>query len=291
MMIYKKRKWNKHTNKLNSSSDSVTVIEPKRGWQIINLKELKEYRDLLYFLVWRNIKVLYAQTILGFSWAILQPLVQIVIFTIIFGKVAKINTDGIPYFLFSTVAIIPWTYMSQAMSNSSQSLVGGQGMLGKVYFPRLIFPMTPIFARLIDFGISILIILIIAIYYRVLPTWNLLLFPVFVILMMTISAGIGMWLSAMAIRFRDINHAMPFAIRMLMYTAPIVYSATSIPEKYRIVYSFNPIVGVIEGFRACFLGTPVPWPFIWPGIIGAIFILISGAFYFKRMEHVFVDVI
>ena len=278
-------------NDVQSKGNLISIIKPTSGWQFINLKELKEYRDLFYFLVWRDIKVLYAQTILGFSWAILQPLVQIVMFTIIFGKVAKISTDGIPYILFSSVAIIPWTYMSQAMTSSSQSLVGGQGMLGKVYFPRLIFPLTSILAKLVDFGISMLIILTIAVYYHVLPTWNLLLFPVFVALMMSISAGVGMWLSAMAIRFRDVKHAMPFVIRMLMYTAPIVYSASSIPEKYRIVYSLNPIVGVIEGFRACFLGTPVQWLFVWPGIITTIIILISGAYYFKRMEHVFVDVI
>ena len=164
-------------------------------------------------------------------------------------------------------------------------------MLGKVYFPRLIFPATPVLAKLIDFGISMLIIVVVALYYRVLPTWNLLLFPMFVVLMMSISVGMGMWLSAMAIRFRDIKHAMPFVIRMLMYTAPIVYSASSIPEKYRIIYSLNPIVGVIEGFRACFLGTHIPWPFIWPGIVTATILLISGALYFKRMERVFVDVI
>ena len=272
-------------------SESITIIKPKIGWQIINLKELKEYRDLFYFLVWRDIKVLYAQTILGFLWAVLEPLIQICIFTVIFGKVAKIPTEGIPYILFSTVAIIPWTYMSQAMTQSSQSLVTGQAMLGKIYFPRLIFPLTPVLAKLVDFGISILIIIVVAIYYHVYPTWNLLLFPFFVVFMMSIASAVGIWLSAMAIRFRDVKYAMPFAVRMLMYTAPIVYSASSIPEKYRIVYSLNPIVGVIEGFRACFLGTPMPWQFIWPGIIVALLMLVSGAFYFKSMERVFVDVI
>ncbi len=269
----------------------VTIIKPRTGWQVINFRELKEYRDLFYFLVWRDIKVLYAQTILGFSWAILQPLIQILIFTIVFGKVAKVPTDDIPYILFSTVAIIPWTYMSQSMTQSSQSLVQGQHMLGKVYFPRLIFPLTSVLAKLIDFGISMLIILGAIVYYRVVPTWNLLLFPLFVVLMMSIAAGVGMWLSAMAIRFRDVKHAMPFAVRMLMYSAPIVYSASSIPETYRTIYSLNPIVGVIEGYRACLLGTPVPWQYIWPGIVTATLILISGAFYFKRMERVFVDVI
>ena len=278
-------------NKSNVSDTTITIIKPRSGWQIMDFKELKEYRDLFYFLVWRDIKVLYAQTILGFSWAILQPLIQIAIFTIVFGKVAKISTEGIPYILFSTVAIIPWTYMSQSMAQSSQSLVQGQNMLGKIYFPRLIFPTVPVLAKLIDFGISTLIILGVMLYYRVVPTWNLLLFPLFFVLMTSIPLGIGMWLSALAIRFRDVKHAMPFVVRMLIYTAPIVYSASSIPEGYRMIYSLNPIVGVIEGYRACLLGTPMPWSYIWPGTITAVILLISGALYFKRMERVFVDVI
>ena len=274
-----------------SPIEDVTIIKPRSGWQPIEFKELKEYRDLFYSLVWRNIKVLYAQTILGFSWAILQPVIQIVIFTIIFGKIAKISTDGIPYILFSTVAIIPWTYMSQTMTQSSQSLVDGQGMLGKIYFPRLIFPLTSVLAKLVDFGVSMLIILGVICYYRIAPTWNLLFFPFFVVFMISIVAGAGMWLSGMAIRFRDVKHAMQFVVRMLMYSAPIVYSASSIPETYRLLYSLNPIVGVIEGFRACLLGTAMPWAYIWPGIITAIITIISGAFYFKRTERVFVDVI
>lgn len=278
-------------SKSASNDEIITVIKPVSSWQVVNFKELKEYRDLFFFLVWRDVKVLYAQTILGFAWAVLQPLIQILIFTIIFGKVAKISTDGFPYILFSSVAIIPWTYMSQTMTQSSQSLIQGQNMLGKVYFPRLIFPLTPVLAKLVDFVISFLIIACIMIYYRVVPTWNMLLFPLFIVLMMSVSGGIGMWLSAMAIRFRDVKHAMPFAVRMLMYTAPIVYSASSIPSKWKFIYSLNPIVGVIEGFRACLLGTPIPWVTIWPGMITAILVLITGALYFKRMERVFVDVI
>ena len=278
-------------DKVISNIDSVTIIKPKSGWQLINLNELIQYRDLFYFMVWREIKILYAQTILGFSWAILQPLIQIVIFTIVFGKVAKVSSDGIPYFLFSSVAILPWTYMSQAMTQSSQSLVQGQNMLGKVYFPRLIFPLTPVLAKLIDFGISILILCAVALYYHVMPTWNLVFLPIFVLLMMSIPAGIGLWLSALAIRFRDVKHAMPFVVRMLIYTAPIVYSASSIPDAYRFIYSLNPIVGVIEGYRASLLGLPMPWVYIWPGVIVALLMLVSGAFYFRRMERVFVDVI
>jgi lipopolysaccharide transport system permease protein len=276
---------------INSEELPISIMQPSQGWQFINFKELKEYRDLFLFLVWRDIKAFYAQTILGFSWAILQPLIQIILFTIIFGKVAQLDTGGIPYFLFSTVAIIPWTYMSQAMSTSSQSLIAGKSMLGKIYFPRLIFPITPVLTKLVDFSISLLVILGVMLYYRVLPTWNILFLPLFMIYMISIPAGIGMWLSSLAIRFRDVKHAMPFLMRMMIYTAPIVYSANSIPDSYRFLYSLNPIVGVIEGYRACLLGQPIPWPFIWPGMITAGLLLISGALYFKRMEWLFVDVI
>jgi lipopolysaccharide transport system permease protein len=274
-----------------TAREKITIIKPEYGWRIIDFQELWEYRDLFRFLTWRDIKVLYAQTILGFIWAILQPLIQILIFTVIFGKVAKLSTEGIPYFLFSTVAIIPWNYMSQAMSQSSQSLVTYQMMLGKIYFPRLVFPLTPVLARLLDFAISILIIVSVMLFYRIQPSWNLLFFPLFMTMMMTVPAGTGMWLSALAIRFRDVKFAMPFVVRMLVYSAPIVYSASTIPEKYRILYSLNPIVGVIEGFRACLLGTPMPWLFIVPGIITSILLLVTGAFYFRKMERVFVDVI
>jgi len=277
--------------RLATQTESLTIIKPKSGWQFVDFKELFEYRDLFFFLVWRDIKVLYAQTILGFLWAILQPLIQIVIFTIIFGKVANVATDGIPYVLFSTVAIIPWTYMSQAMTNSSESLIKGSHMLGKVYLPRLTFPLTPVLARLVDFLISIILLVFAMIYYGVYPTWNLLLFPVFCLMMILIPAAVGLWLSSMAIRFRDVKFAMSFAIRMLMYTAPIVYSASSIPEGYRMIYSLNPLVGVIEGFRACLLGLPMPWSYIWPGAMTTVVLLVGGVFYFKRMERIIVDVI
>lgn len=282
---------NRITADVTSKSEIITTIEPKSGWQFIDFKELKEYKDLFFFLAWRDIKVLYAQTILGFSWAILQPLIHIIVFTIVFGKVAKIGTDGIPYFLFSTVAVVPWTYMSQAMTQSSQSLVAGQHILGKIYFPRLLFPLTSILAKLVDFVISLIIILFVLIYYKILPTWNLLLLPLFILHMVCIATGVGLWLSAMAIRFRDVKYAMQFLTQILMYSAPIVYSASSIPDKWRLVYSFNPIVGTIEGFRACLLGSPVPWAYIWPGIITAMLLLVSGALYFKHIEKVFVDVI
>ena len=269
----------------------VSVITPPKGFEAVDFAELSRYRDLFYFLVLRDVKVLYAQTILGFAWAILNPTIQIILFTVIFGKIANVPTDGIPYFLFSAVAIIPWTYMSESMMQSSQSLVSEQSMLGKIYFPRMIFPLTPIVSKLVDFSISLVLLLAVMLYYGVAPTWNLLLLPLFVIMMMSIPAGIGMWLSALAIRYRDVKFAMSFIIRMLIYTAPIVYSASSIPDAYRVLYSINPIVGVIEGFRACLLGITIPWVYILPGIVTSVILLTSGAVYFRRMERMFVDVI
>jgi lipopolysaccharide transport system permease protein len=274
-----------------SKSENITIIEPASGWELPDFGELKAYQDLFFFLVWRDIKVLYAQTVLGFAWAVLNPTIQIIIFSIIFGRVAKLPTDGIPYVLFSTVAIVPWTYMAEAMSASSQSLVSGQSMLGKVYFPRIIYPITPVLAKLVDFSISLLIVLVVMIYYQVTPTRNLIYLPLIFILMMAVPASIGLWLSALAIRYRDVKFAMPFVIRMLIYSAPILYTASSIPEQYRLLYSLNPIVAVIEGYRACLLGSPMPWEFIVPGAATAAVLLVFGAMYFRRMERVFVDVI
>jgi lipopolysaccharide transport system permease protein len=274
-----------------TGSSNVSVIEPASGWRLLDWNELAEYRDLFFFLVFRDIKVLYAQTVLGFSWAILNPAIQILVFSVIFGGVAKIETDGIPYVLFSTVAIVPWTYMSNAMSAGSTSLVTGQGMLGKIYFPRVIFPVTPILAKLVDFAISILLIVLVMVWYGIWPGANILLLPLFLAMMIAVPLGISLWLSALAIRYRDVKFAMPFVIRMLIYSAPIVYTASAIPEKWRFVYSFNPIVGVIEGFRACLLGTDMPWMFILPGLFACVLLVVSGLLYFHRMEKVFVDVI
>lgn len=275
----------------NSDDIPVITIKSQSIFEAIDFKELFQYRDLFFFLVWRNIKVLYAQTILGFLWAILNPLIQVVIFTIIFGKVAKLDSGGVPYALFSTVAIVPWTYMSGAMTASSQSLVTGQSMLGKVYFPRLLFPITPVLSKLVDFGISIILVAAVLMYYRIEPTINFIFLPLFLIMMMAIPTGVGLWLSSLAIRYRDVNFVMPFLLSMLIYSAPILYSADAIPEVYRFIYSLNPIVSVIEGYRSCLLGTPMPWGHIIPGAIMTILLVTSGALYFKRMERVIVDVI
>lgn len=269
----------------------VTIVTAERGWKLFDFQELKNYRDLFYFLIWRDIKVLYAQTILGFAWAILNPAIQILVFSVIFGAVADIDTDGIPYLLFTTVAIIPWTYMSDSMTAASQSLVSGKQMLGKIYFPRVLFPLTPILAKLVDFSISLVILIGVLIYYQIAPTWNLLLLPVLIIAMMLVPTGIGMWLAALAIRYRDVRFAMTYIIKLLIYSAPIVYSASKIPPEIRFWYSMNPIVAVVEGFRSCLLGTEIQWEYIVPGLVMAVVIFLSGAIYFRRMEKVFVDVI
>jgi lipopolysaccharide transport system permease protein len=281
-----------HTSTQTASPNlPVSVIRPPSGFEAIDFAELLRYRDLFYFLVRRDVKVLYAQTILGFAWAILNPAIQIILFTVIFGKVAGVPTDGVPYFLFSTVAVIPWTYMSEAMIHSSQSLVSEQGMLGKIYFPRMIYPLTPVISKLVDFTVSLLLLIGVLLYYRITPTWNVLLLPVFAAYMMLIPAGIGMWLSSLAIRFRDVKFAMSFVIRLLIYTAPVLYSASAIPEGYRLLYSLNPIVGVIEGYRACLLGTAIPWQYVLPSFVSGALLVTTGAIYFRRMERVVVDVI
>lgn len=272
-------------------NDDKIIIEPTSGWKMLDFSELADYRDLFYFLVWRDIKVLYAQTILGLAWAILNPTIQILIFTLIFGRVAKIATDGIPYLLFSTVAIVPWTYMSNAMNSASQSLVGGQHILGKIYFPRVIFPLTPILAKLVDFAISFILIFAAMIYFKIPLTWNIVYLPLFIGLMILVPTGVGLWLSALAIRFRDVKFAMTFAVRMLMYTAPIVYTASAIPDDIRFWYSLNPLVAVIEGFRATVLGYPIPWEFVVPGVVTSVLLVVTGLIYFRRLEKVFVDVI
>ena len=268
-----------------------TEIKPVSGWQSIDFGELREYRDLFFYLVWRDIKVLYAQTVLGFSWAILSPLVQIVIFTLIFGKLAGVPSDGVPYFLFSTLAIIPWTYMSSALEASSNSLVSQQNLLGKIYLPRLIFPIVPVLSKFVDFLISLIILVAVLIYFNVSPTWNLIYLPLFVLMMMAVPVVFGLFLSSLAIRYRDVKFALQFIVKLLIYSAPILYSAEQIPETYRFFYSLNPIVGVIEGFRSCLLGTEIPWLYILPGMFTCVVGLIGGAMYFKRMEKVFVDVI
>jgi lipopolysaccharide transport system permease protein len=248
---------------------SQTVIRPQKGWRLIDLKELREYKDLFYFLVWRDIKVRYAQSVLGVGWAVIQPVFTMIIFTIVFGKLAKIG----------------------ALTDASGSLIAGSGMLTKVYFPRIIIPMTPVLGKLVDFSIALLLLFGLMVWYKTMPTIWALTLPLLILLMILTATGLGMWLTALSIQYRDIKYGMSFAVRLLMYAAPVVYPASLIPDKYRLFYGLNPMAGVIEGFRSTLLGTrPMPWDLIIVGSITAIVIAISGAFYFSRMERIFADV-
>lgn len=275
-----------------------TVIEAKKGWQLIDWRELHEYRDLFYFLVWRDVKVLYKQTVLGFSWAIIRPVFSMIVFSVVFGGLARVPSDGVPYPVFAYAALLPWTYFSTAMSKSTNSLVSNTKMLTKVYFPRLVIPMTPVLAGLVDFVIASAVLAALMLWYGLAPTVYALLLPLLIVLMILTAAGIGMWFSALAIQYRDVNHAMTFVTQLLMYAAPVVWPVSLIADKFpesgqaiRLIYGLYPLAGIIEGFRAALLGTTaMPWDLIGVGTASAVLIAVSGAFYFRRMERVFADV-
>ena len=281
-------------NKAESTTPTI-VIEPKKGWQLIDWKEIKEYRDLFYFLVLRDIKALYKQTVLGFVWAIIRPVFSMIVFSVVFGGLAKVPSDGIPYPIFSYAALIPWTYFSTAMTFSTQSLIAGMGIFTKVYFPRLIIPLTPVLSKLVDFAISFVILFILMALYGIAPTINILWLPLLIMLMILTSSGIGMWLSALAIQYRDIPHGIQFLSQLLMYAAPVVWPVSLIAEKFgekaELLYGLYPMAGVIEGFRSSLLGhNPMPWDLIGMGTLTAVILFITGALYFKRKERIFADV-
>jgi len=276
-------------------NDNKTLIKARSGWQPINFSELKEYRDLFYFLIKRDVLALYKQTVLGFTWAIIRPVSSMIIFSVVFGGLANVPSDGIPYPIFSYAALIPWTYFSNVLTKSTNSLIAGKGVFTKVYFPRLIIPLTPAFSSLIDFVISFIILIGLMLWYGIAPTMNILFLPFLIILMILTASGIGMWLSAMAIQYRDIPHGIAFLVQLLMYAAPVVWPVSLIKERYgemgETIYGFYTMAGVIEGFRSSLIGyNPMPWNLILMGTLSAIIIFVSGAFYFKRKEKIFADV-
>ena len=268
-----------------------TVLKPSKGWQLIDWKELVRYKDLLYFLTIRGIKARYAQSVLGVGWAIIQPLFTTLVFTVVFGNLAGISSDGVPYVIFSFAAMTPWNYFSNVLTESSNSLVQNANMITKVYFPRLVLPLSAAFSKLLDFGIGLIVMAGFMAWFRYVPTWNALWLPLLIFILLLASLGLGMILSAMAVQYRDVKHAVSFVVQLLMYAAPVVYPTSNVPEVWRFWYSLNPMVGVIEGFRSALLGTqPMPWQWIWPGAVVALLFFIFGAFYFRRMERVFADV-
>ncbi len=277
-------------NQQNKNSIT-TTIKPKSGWQLINFQEIYQYKDLVFFLVMRDVKAIYKQTVLGFSWAILRPLFSMIVFSIVFGGLAKIPSDGIPYPIFSYTALVPWTYFSTAMTRSTGSLISGKAMFTKVYFPRLIIPLTPVLAGLVDFVIAFTIIFGLMAWYGISPTLYILFIPVLILLMMLTASGIGMFLSALAIQYRDIPYGVQFFSRLLMYAAPVVWPVSLVPEQYRIFYGLYPMAGVVEGFRSALLGhNPMPWDLIGMGTITAIVLFFFGALFFRHKERIFADV-
>lgn len=271
-----------------------TVIKPGKGLKLLPVKEILRYKDLFYFFIKRDITVLYKQTVLGFAWAIINPLFLMIVFTVIFGNLAEVPSDGIPYPLFNFTALLPWTYFSQALSGSTNSLIAGSSIFTKVYFPRIIIPLTPVLSKLMDLAIAFIILVGMMVYYGIYPGINIIYLPLLIILMILTASGLGMWLSALAIQYRDVKFALPFLIQVLLFLGPIVYPASLIKQKGEmlyLLYGLYPMAGVIEGFRSSLLGVnPMPWDLIAIGTASSIIIFFTGTLYFRKTENVFADV-
>jgi len=269
-----------------------TVIEPPKGWAPLELGEVWKFHELLFFLTWRDIMVRYKQTALGAAWAILQPVLTMVVFSIIFGGLAHLPSNGIPYPIFTFTALLPWQLFAFALTNSSNSLVGDQKLISKVYFPRLVIPLSSVLAGVVDFGIAFLVLLGMLAWYGIVLTPALLLLPVFLLLALTSAMAVGLWLSALNVQYRDIRYVVPFLAQFWMYATPIAYSSELIPENWRWLYSLNPMTGVVEGFRWAILGKSNLDPFsLGISAVVVVALLIGGLYYFKRMEASFADVI
>ena len=270
----------------------ITVIKPSRGWVSIKFRELYEYRELLYFLTWRDIKIRYKQTVLGIGWAVLQPFFSMVVFSLFFGKLAGIPSDGIPYPIFAYAALVPWTFFANGLSQSSASLVSGAEVIRKIYFPRLVIPLSSVISGVIDFLLSFSILLLMMLFYGIVPTVAVVWLPALFLLALVTSLGVGFWLAAMNVQFRDVKYTVPFLIQIWMFATPIVYPSSLIPDRWRPLYGLNPMVGVVEGFRWALLGVKTaPGAMIAVSSFVALILFVSGAYYFRRMERSFADVI
>ncbi len=278
---------------MNSTSETpVTIIQPSHGWVSLKLYELWEYRELLYFLTWRDIKVRYKQTLLGAAWAIIQPFFTMVVFSLFFGRLARIPSDGIPYPIFSYAALVPWTFFANALNQSSNSLVGGANLIKKVYFPRLTIPIAAVLSGVVDFMLAFMVLLGMMLFYGIVPTKNVIWLPFFLLLALTTALGVGLWLSAMNVQFRDVRYTVPFLTQFWLFATPIAYPSSLLAEPWRTLYGINPMVGVVEGFRWALLGTDTaPGLIIVVSSLVACTLLVSGAFYFRRMEKTFADVV
>jgi homopolymeric O-antigen transport system permease protein len=266
------------------------LIEPAAGWASLGFKELWEYRELLYFLTWRDIKVRYKQTVLGASWAIIQPFFMMVVFSLFFGRLAHVPSDGIPYPIFVYCALLPWQLFSHALTESSQSLVANERLIRKVYFPRLCVPISAVLGGLVDFAIAFVILLLMMLYYGIRPTWAIVLLPLFIVLAIATSLGVGLWLSALNVRYRDVRYTITFLVQVWLFATPVAYSSSLVPARWRALYGLNPMAGVVEGFRWALLGkNEGPGALLAISIVVVMLILIGGLYYFKRMEAEFAD--
>jgi lipopolysaccharide transport system permease protein len=271
--------------------EPVVRIQPSKKWVAINLRDLWAYRDLLYFLTWRDVKVRYKQTVLGAAWAIIQPLFTMLIFWLFFGRLAGMPSEGIPYPLFALAGLIPWTFFANAITNSGNSLVGSANLITKVYFPRMIIPCAAVGAGLIDLAIAFSLMAGMMIWFGVPLTMNLLLLPVLVLLTTFLAIGVGMWMSALNVKYRDIRYALPFLIQLWMFATPIIYPLSLIPAKWRWVMALNPMAGVIDGFRAALFGRAIDWRSLAITALVTVGVVIYSAYHFRRMEKTFADVV
>ena len=269
-----------------------TRRQAPKGWAWPKFRELWEYRELLFFFAWRDIKVRYRQTVMGALWAIIQPFFTMVIFSLFFGRLANVPSDGVPYPLFSFTALVPWTFFANALAQASNSLVVNSNMVKKIYFPRLALPIATVLAGVVDFVLAFVVLLGIMFFYGVVPTVNIIWLPFFALLALVTSLGVSLWLAAMNVQFRDVRYTIPFLTQAWLFVTPIAYPSSLLPEPWRTVYGLNPMAGVVEGFRWALLGTDTaPGKIIIVSALVAVTLFISGAFYFRRMEQSFADVL
>jgi len=278
-------------NKILLPEKPVVIIEPSKGWVALNLRDLWQYRDLLYILTMRDIKVRYKQTLLGASWAIIQPLFTMLIFTLFFGKLAGMPSDGIPYPIFAYAGLLPWTFFSNAVTNSGNSLVGNSNLITKIYFPRMIIPMASVASGLLDFVIAFGLLVVLMFYYGVGLSINLLMLPVLLVLTSLLAVGVGMWMSALNVKYRDVRYALPFLVQLGMFASPIIYPASLVPDKWRWLMALNPLAGQIEAYRSAFFGKPFDWLSLSISAVLTCAVLIYSAYNFRRMEKSFADII
>jgi lipopolysaccharide transport system permease protein len=277
---------------MNGHALPAIVIEPRRSLFSLGLRELWEYRELLYFLAWRDMRARYAQSMIGIGWAVLQPLLTMLVFTVIFSYWAKMPSDGFPYPVFAYTALLPWTYFAKSVERSGVSVVSESGLIQKVYFPRLIIPIAATIGGLVDFGIAFVLLLGMMVWYGILPTWGVLILPVFVLLTVATALSVSLWLSALYVKYRDVGSTIPLLIQIWMFASPVVYSVSMVPEHWRLLYGLNPMVGVIEGFRWALLGKSSPDYEVLIMSAAVIAVLFSGGLiFFKRMEQSFADII